>query len=241
MNALAKALIDSHGTCGLTGSQWFDHLLNDVLAGFGLRLKVVPSEDVMAHLFDLSGLYAAQVSEHAPFTDLLGPVHMEMVSHYRKKDSGQFFTPFEVCRMLALQTLGETPVDLESPAVVRICDPAVGAGGMLLAALEHVVNMQGAEALHWVSVTGVDIDLFCARMFPCQVLASLLVHRLHVGELVSYRGNTLGDPRDWDLLCHYSHAEMPSKELSSAGTLEHKNIVAKTAQEAAVGEQLNMF
>jgi len=241
MDSLSKALIDSHGKCGLTASRWFDHLVDDVLAGFGLKLQTVPDSDVTEHLFILSGLYASEVINHAPFTDLLGPVHMQLVSRYQQKASGQFFTPDHICRMFAMMSLGTAPVKLESPSVIRISDPAVGAGGLLLAGLDHVAVSQGVDALRWISITGVDIDGLCARMFPCQVLSSLHVHQLPLGELIAYRGNALGDPDDLDLVCHYSRKDLPAEDIAPAGTLEHKEAVAVTAHQATLAEQITLF
>lgn len=241
MDALSKALIGSHGKCGLQASQWFTYLIDDVLAGFGLRLTTVPDDVITAHLFELSGLYAREVIDNAPFTDLLGPVHMELVSHYHRKASGQFFTPDHICRLLAQLNLGAGPVNLESPSVIRISDPAVGAGGLLLASLDYIAESQGVEALRWISITGIDIDGLCARMFPCQVLSALHVHQLPLGELVVYRGNTLGDPADLDLVCHYSREDLPVEDTAPAGTVEHKIAAAATAHQVPVADQIALF
>ena len=60
MNALTSELIRLHGREGLRAEQWFDLMIDDVLAGFGLRLapEDIPSEPVRAASFELSGLYA---------------------------------------------------------------------------------------------------------------------------------------------------------------------------------------
>ncbi len=46
---------------------------------------------------------------------------------YHQKGTGQFFTPFDIARLLATLNMGSTP--LPSDRLTRICDPAVGAGG----------------------------------------------------------------------------------------------------------------
>ena len=38
MNTLTRELIGLHGKEGLRAERWFDLMLDDVLAGFGLRL-----------------------------------------------------------------------------------------------------------------------------------------------------------------------------------------------------------
>ncbi|MEW7980965.1 MAG: hypothetical protein AB2813_14550 [Candidatus Sedimenticola endophacoides] len=63
MNNLAKELIRLHGTEGLRAEQWFDLILDDVMAGFGKRLAEheIPKKPVREVLFTLSGLYAKEV------------------------------------------------------------------------------------------------------------------------------------------------------------------------------------
>jgi len=236
MNNLAKELIRLHGTEGLRAEQWFDLMLDDVMAGFGKRLAEheIPKKPVREVLFTLSGLYAKEVYSAAPFTDILGPVHMELVSRYHQKGTGQFFTPFEIARLLATLNMGTTP--LPSDRLTRICDPAVGAGGLLLASANHICDTHGPEALALVSLTGVDIDWRCARMYPCQVLSTLLLHQLQLGELVSYHGNTLGDPAAWSTYCHYSRGDLPMP-VAPADLPEVKTAVAASIG----GEQMALF
>ncbi len=241
MDALTKELIGLHGKEGLRADQWFDHLIDDVLAGFGLWLTDIPSEAVREVIFDLSALYAREVIRTGPFEDLLGPVHMELVSKYHQQGAGQFFTPPSISRLMARMIIGtnELPVD----RLTRICDPTVGAGGLVLAAAEHVFLTHGPEALAWVSLTGVDIDRRCARMYPCQVLSSLYLHQLQLGELVSYHGNTLGDPTDWQTVCHYSRRDLP-EPVAPADLPEVKRAVATAAAQTSSGtlaDQLTLF
>ncbi|MCB1819781.1 MAG: hypothetical protein KDI77_17835, partial [Gammaproteobacteria bacterium] len=89
MDALTNRLIGLHGHEGLRAEQWFDLLIDDVLAGFGMRLapEDIPGEAVRGELFELSGQYARELIEADPFADLLGTVHMELVSNYQKKGS----------------------------------------------------------------------------------------------------------------------------------------------------------
>ena len=92
MNALTSELIRLHGREGLRAEQWFDLMIDDVLAGFGLRLapEDIPSEPVRAQLFELSGCMPKELFAAEPFADLLGTVHMDLVSQYHQKGSGQF-------------------------------------------------------------------------------------------------------------------------------------------------------
>ncbi len=240
MDVLTKELISLHGKEGLRAEQWFDLMIDDVLAGFGLKLTEIPADAVREVLFNLSGLYAKEAIGAAPFTDILGPVHMELVSRYHRKGMGQFFTPGEICQLLAKLNMGNSP--LPSDRLTRICDPAVGAGGLMLAAANHIFETHGPEALKLVSFTGVDIDRRCARMFPCQMLSTLFLNQIQLGELVSYHGNALGDPADWSTYCHYSRADLPMP-VAPADLPEVK---ASVAASIAIGgrsvrEQMALF
>lgn len=86
-------------------------------------------------------------AEAAPFTDLLGTWFEEHLSNER---AGQFFTPMELCTMMAKMTLpdgGETGL--------RIADPCCGSGRLLLACA-------GEQYEHWYF--GADVDRTCALM-----------------------------------------------------------------------------
>lgn len=242
MGKLTDELIRLHGKEGLRAEQWFELLIDDVLAGFGIRLTEIPSEAVREVLFNLSGLYAREVIEARPFADLLGPVHMDLVSRYHQKGSGQFFTPEAICQLMARLTLGDAEIDVEQGRLTRVCDPAVGAGALLLGVLAQVLESQGPEALPWISLTGIDIDGRCARMYPCQVMSGLYIHQLSLGELVSYQGNALIDPADWQTVCHYSRADLPAPipaDLPAVKQAVAQSIVAQTA--SPLGEQLMLF
>jgi hypothetical protein len=246
MNTLTRELIGLHGKEGLRAERWFDLMIDDVLAGFGLRLapEEIPPAPVRSVLCELSGLYARELFAAEPFADLLGTVHMDLVSQYQKQGSGQFFTPREICRFMAQLSLGDVRIDPAAGRLIRICEPAVGAGGMVLAALDHICALNGPEALAWVSVTGIDIDRRCVRMYACQVLSALFVLGYPLGELIAYHGNTVGDPRDWQTLCHYTRADLPLSPVP-ADLPAVKAAVAEAVRVPQVtapgGEQLVLF
>jgi hypothetical protein len=79
-------------------------------------------------------------------------------------------------------------------------------------------------------------------MYPCQVLSGLFIHQLSLGDLVYYRGNTLGDPADWRTVCHYSRADLPSPipaDLPTVKQVVAQSIVAQPT--SPLGEQLVLF
>lgn len=68
--------------------------------------------------------------EDKPFRDLLGDVHMEHLGNGGGSWSGEFYTPHEICDMMARVTMGSSPVPKNGP--ITVCEPATGAGRMIL-------------------------------------------------------------------------------------------------------------
>ena len=109
--------------------------------------------------------------EENPGQDFLGSLFMKLNlgSHWR----GQFFTPFNVCLMMASMSL-----DLDSSVeksfvngYTTINDPSCGSGATLIAAL-HLFREHGINYQPFVLTTGYDIDRTAAEM--CYIQLSLL-------------------------------------------------------------------
>ena len=113
----------------------------------------------------------------AEFADVLGDAYMrlELNNHWK----GQFFTPYNVCYMMAMMSMGgngdeiadKTNEAIKTEGFVTINDCCCGAGGMLIA---------GADVLRWRGINypkdalfvGQDVDPVCALM--CYIQLSLL-------------------------------------------------------------------
>lgn len=83
--------------------------------------------------------------------------------------AGQFLTPMNVCRMMAHMNLG-TPEGLRAVfeakgAPVRIVDPAVGTGRMLLAAIEYAGSWGVPFTVH-----GIDTDIRMVRATQLNII-----------------------------------------------------------------------
>lgn len=115
---------------------------------------------------DLSKMLAVLVEalEASP-SDFLGPIFCEIASSDK---AGQFFTPYELSKMMAYMTIPDAPALLEAAqaqgrSYILLQEPACGSGGMCLAANE-VMREQGVmieRRAHWVCV---DIDSRCCAM-----------------------------------------------------------------------------
>ena len=134
----------------------------------------------MAHLlaYVVKGLEAG-------FCDFLGSVFMQL--ELGDKYRGQFFTPWDVSRMMAQLQLGDVDETMVKKPFISLSEPACGAGCMILA-FADVLNQAGyASHRHlWVSAT--DVDPLAAGMAYIQLSLCGVA-----GEVVI--GNSLRDER----------------------------------------------
>ena len=88
--------------------------------------------------------------EEEPFTDPLGPVHMELQSGSSAQRGGEFYTPFHVSEMIARMTMTRSSFPQDRP--LECNEPACGAGGMILASAKAAVEL-GVSPLRmrWVA------------------------------------------------------------------------------------------
>jgi N-6 DNA Methylase len=109
-----------------------------------------PELDKLAELLALVQLQAREY----PFSDLLGAYFEQ---HVTRGQNGQFFTPVNLCQMMARMTYGDVG------AGKTIADPACGSGRMLLAVAEDApANLFFAA----------DVDARCCRMAALNFFAN---------------------------------------------------------------------
>lgn len=77
--------------------------------------------------------------------------------------AGQFFTPYEISRMMAEMTLQDVGSIIEANGFVSIQEPACGAGGMIVAAAD-VIERAGFALNKTVYVDATDISEMCFKM-----------------------------------------------------------------------------
>lgn len=120
--------------------------------------------------------------ETAGFADVLGATFMEL--ELGNKWAGQFFTPYEVCRLMARCNMGRDPAPLIAQhGFITVCDPAVGAGALPIAMAE-AMHDAGHNYQRCMHVTAQDVDARAAHM------AYIQLSLLHVPAVVIV-GNTL--------------------------------------------------
>jgi len=208
--------------------------LSKIMSDWGLPEWVSVPESARPLMEKAIAAYAQAVRVSAPFSDILGPLYMELASHGGRQALGQFFTPWPVAQMMSALTLGMTP-EKEGDGLLRTIDPACGSGVMMLSAANFILCRDGPDALRRWSFSGVDLDPFCARMMAVQFIAACAEHKVHVGELVVLRGNSLMS--DMDGLEVIVHASAPAVEVAHA---KHPARLA-AIKEVAETAQLDLF
>lgn len=99
--------------------------------------------------------------------DFLGKLYMNLNlgNHWK----GQFFTPYNVCRLMAEINYGDgVQAEVERKGYISVCDPCVGAGAMLIAAANAMRRAKVNYQTNAVFV-GQDIDRVVAMMAYIQI------------------------------------------------------------------------
>ncbi|MBW4473946.1 MAG: SAM-dependent methyltransferase [Stenomitos rutilans HA7619-LM2] len=114
----------------------------------------------------LSHLFALTMEGLATPNDFLGELYCEL--GFTNTNSGQFFTPYTVSRMIAHMQMGNMEAIVREKGVITVEDPACGAGGMLVAATEEALS-QGLDPRQILQFYATDIDRDCFNMTYLQL------------------------------------------------------------------------
>ena len=98
--------------------------------------------------------------------DFLGSVFMEL--ELGSNQIGQFFTPFEVSKLMAQVVHGETIDELSNKPFITLSEPACGAGGMVIAFAQTMFE-KGLNPQQQLWVNCVDVDPVAAMMTYLQL------------------------------------------------------------------------
>ncbi len=105
------------------------------------------------------------------YDDALGDLYMAV--GYPNKDAGQFFTPYNLCLMMAEMQMPESRdaalkiASRNEDGQISVHDPACGSGSLLCAAWE-VALQRGYDDL--VALYGQDIDPYCVAMARINII-----------------------------------------------------------------------
>ena len=126
--------------------------------------------------------------ERNPEQDFLGKIFMEL--GLSNDSGGQFFTPYNICKMMAEMTVGDVVPQMKEHGYITINDPACGAGATLIAGINAAAKAATKAGLNWqnhILVTAQDVDYTAALM--CYIQLSLLGAAAYIKI-----GNTLTNP-----------------------------------------------
>lgn len=104
--------------------------------------------------------------EDNPDQDFLGNIYMEL--GFGSDQTGQFFTPYNISRMIAITSLENIKDTIEEQGFASICDPCVGGGAMLIAAANEL-RRQDINYQQNVLFVGQDIDRTVGMMAYIQL------------------------------------------------------------------------
>lgn len=125
--------------------------------------------------------------EESPDCDFLGELYMNL--ELGNKHAGQFFTPYDVCRVMAEVTINEDLLksQIEKHGWISVNDCACGAGATLVAAA-NILRSKGLNYQQQALFVAQDVDATVALM--CYIQLSLLGCAGYV-----VIGNTLTEPQ----------------------------------------------
>lgn len=99
-------------------------------------------------------------------TDWLGEIYMDL--EISNKDSGQFFTPYGISRLMSELTLTENEPLIEEKGWLGYYEPACGAGSMIIA-FTQAMERKGYNYQQQLRVWCEDIDENCLLMTYVQL------------------------------------------------------------------------
>lgn len=126
------------------------------------------TQQLITEIFaEISVLLLSQID--MGFDDYLGELYM--LSETSNSKVGQFFTPYSVSKACAEACIDEKTVNeyIEKDKILTINEPACGAGGMIIAAIDILYNRYRLNYSRNVFVECSDVDQRCVHMTYLQL------------------------------------------------------------------------
>ena len=118
------------------------------------------------------------------YQDFLGQVYMQL--NISNKASGQFFTPYNVSKLMAEINFNETQKQLGDNRILTVSEPCCGSGGIIIAFAETMKN-KGYNYQHQLFVEAIDIDEMCFQMTYIQLSLYGIPARVMLGDTLAYK------------------------------------------------------
>lgn len=126
------------------------------------------TQQLITEIFaEISVLLLSQID--MGFDDYLGKLYM--FSETSNSKAGQFFTPYHVSKACAEACIDEKTVNeyIEKDKIIKLNEPACGAGGMIIAAIDILYNRYKLNYSRNVFVECSDVDQRCVHMTYLQL------------------------------------------------------------------------
>ncbi|MEM9138085.1 MAG: N-6 DNA methylase [Cyanobacteria bacterium P01_F01_bin.42] len=171
---LELAAIAQHNAPYTVGDFPKDETYEALEAQYLERAKRYSREELqgMAELMALTTL-----AHREAFGDFLGEIASEQ--GLLNQDGGQFFTPYDLCRLMAKMTLGNVRPMVEKKGLITIDEPACGGGALVIAAAEEMYHQQiDPRSCAQFQCTDVSRDAFnmCYLQLALQGLQAIFYH-----------------------------------------------------------------
>lgn len=131
-----------------------------------LQKKYTDAE--MQSMAEMLGMVVAALEEN-PDQDLLGEIFMAL--GLGNDHAGQFFTPYDVCKVMSAMTGENIVAEVECQGWASVCDSACGAGALLVA-FANECKRKGINYQTNILFVAQDIDYAVGMM--CYIQLSLL-------------------------------------------------------------------
>ena len=175
---LYKKMAARHGYSGIWNDfiQIFACSLSNAIDKSRKEQRMKSVEDVMrvynqeelALFVKMMELTSIAIKEE-PDQDFLGELYHALELH--KKQVGQFFTPYNVSKMMALMNLRDPSEEIREKGFISINDPCCGGGAMLIAAA-NVCREKDIDIGKDILFVAQDLDPLVAKM--CYIQLCLL-------------------------------------------------------------------
>ncbi|VTR59311.1 Type I restriction-modification system methyltransferase subunit [Serratia fonticola] len=144
--------------CAVHNQVAFSQLLEDEYLTLVKRYE----RDDVNRMGKLLGILCNGLGQQQPiYDDMLGRIFMNLeLSDARR---GQFFTPFDISRMMATLSVQDLESKLKQATFLTVGEPACGAGGMVIAVAEQF-SLAGYPPCQHMFASCVDIDPVAAAM-----------------------------------------------------------------------------
>lgn len=151
----------------------------------------------------LPDIFESSIDDH------LGKLYMEL--NISNTCMGQYFTPFEVSRLVAKLTFDRN--EIISKGYVNLSEPSIGSGGMILA-FAKTMREEGYNYQQQLVVHGIDLDSTAAWMAYIQLSLYGIAAEINIGNTLTLSlRRKMFTPmyhfKRWDLKvgCFYDHVK----------------------------------